>query len=530
VFDLIIRNGTVVDGTGSEKFTADVAIKGDSVMAVGELTGEAAREIDASGKLVTPGFIDLHTHSDSSFLIDPHADSKLTQGVTLELFGNCGMSFCAPLIGGAKELFEERVNRSGDSLTPTWTDFDGYLTALENAGSTINVATQIGHGTVRAAVMNMDPSMPTPEQLDQMTGLFADALDAGALGMSTGLWYAPGSYSLADEVIAITQPAADRGKLYSSHIRSEADDLSGLFPAHAEAIEVGRRTGARIQISHVKAVGPKFWGRGYELIEGMERARSEGIDVAGDQYPYEWSSTGFSGAMFARWALVGGRQATLDRLADSDTRAQVRADVTYYIMRNHSAEGCVIASFPPDQSLEGRSLQDVADEWGCEPEEAALRLYEQSEGSYVLHSMELQDIDSIAKWPLMSIASDGSSLRDQGPLSSGKPHPRSYATNSVIIEQFVQQRGFFTIEEAIHKMTALPASRLNLSKRGRIAPGQIADVLVFDPANVKQHNDFVNPHVYSTGMDYVFVNGKPALENGKPNGTLPGKVLRSLDE
>jgi N-acyl-D-amino-acid deacylase len=262
----------------------------------------------------------------------------------------------------------------------------------------------------------------------------------------------------------------------------------------------------------------------------MERARAEGIDVAGDQYPYEWSSTGFSGAMFARWALEGGREKTLERLADSDTRAQVRSDVTYYINRNHSAEGCVIASFPPDQSLEGRSLQDIADEWRCEPEEAALRLYEQSEGSYVLHSMELQDIDSIAKWPLMSIASDGSSLRDEGPLSSGKPHPRSYATNSVIIEQFVQQRGLFTLEEAIFKMTALPASRLNLSRRGRIAPGQIADVLVFDPANVRQHNDFVNPHVYSTGMDYVFINGQPALENGKPNGKLPGRVMRSLDD
>lgn len=532
MFDLIIRNGTVIDGTGSPGFKADVAVKGDSVVTVGAIApdAETAREIDAAGKVVTPGFIDLHTHSDASFLADPLADSKLTQGVTLELFGNCGMSFCAPLIGGARASFDSLVVRTGMSIEPTWTDFDGYLTALENVGSTINIATQIGHGTVRLAVMDMESRMPTPEELDRMSGLFADSLDAGALGMSTGLWYAPGSYSLADEVIALTQPAADRGKLYSSHIRSEADDLSGLFPAHAEAIEVGRRTGARIQISHVKAVGPKFWGRGYELIEGMERARAEGIDVAGDQYPYEWSSTGFSGAMFARWALVGGRQATLDRLADDDTRARIRTDVTYYINRNHSAEGCVIASFPPDQSLEGRSLQDIADEWGCEPEEAALRLYEQSEGFFVLHSMELQDVDAIAKWPLMAVASDGMSLRDEGPLSGGKPHPRSYATNSTFIEQFVVDRKLFTIEEAVYKMTALPASRLDLKRRGRIAPGQIADVLIFDPANVKQNNDFVNPHVYSTGMDYVFVNGKSALENGKPNGTLPGKVLRKLDD
>ena len=530
MFDLIIKNGTVVDGTGSARFKADVAVKGDSVVAIGEIVGDATREIDAFGKIVTPGFIDLHTHSDNSFLIDPYADSKLTQGVTLELMGNCGMSYCAPFNDNMLDEFRSRTDKFDPGYTPDWADMDGYLTALAKAGSTINVAAQIGHGSVRRFVMGMEARIPTPEEIDRMVGIFADSLDAGALGMSTGLWYAPGSFSLADEVITLTQPAADRGKLYSSHIRSEADDLSGLFPAHAEAIEIGRRTGARIQISHVKAVGPKFWGRGYELIEGMERARDEGIDVAGDQYPYEWSSTGFSGAMFARWALVGGRQATLDRLADADTRAQVRADVTYYINRNHSADGCVIASFPPDQSLEGRSLQDVADELGCEPEEAALRLYEQSDGNYVLHSMEMKDVDAIVKWPLMAIASDGSSLRDQGPLSSGKPHPRSYATNSIIIEQFVQQRGFFSLEEAIYKMTALPASRLNLSRRGRIAPGQVADLLVFDPATVKQNNDFVNPHVYSTGMDFVFVNGEASLENGKPNGTLSGKVLRSLDD
>ena len=530
MFDLIITNGTIVDGTGSPSYKADIGINGDTVAAVGKIVEKSRTKIDARGKVVAPGFIDLHTHSDNSFLIDKLADSKLTQGVTFELLGNCGMSYCAPLNANTLDGFKQRTDRYAPEFNPDWSTMDGYLNALEKSGSTINLAAQIGHGTVRSSVMGMAPRMPNPAELDQMIGIFADSLDEGALGMSTGLWYAPGSYSLADEIIAVTQPAADRGKLYSSHIRSESDDLSGLFPAHAEAIEIGRRTGARIQISHVKAVGPKFWGRGYELVEGMEKARAEGIDVAGDQYPYEWSSTGFSGAMFGRWALAGGRKATLDRLADSDTRAKIRKDVTYYISRNHSAKGCVIASFPPDQTIEGRSLKDISDEWGCEPEEAALRLYEQSEGSYVLHSMELRDVDAIAKWPLMAIASDGSSLRDQGPLSSGKPHPRSYATNSVIIEQFVEERKLLSIEEAIYKMTGLPASRLNLSRRGQITIGHVADVAIFNPINVKQNNDFVTPHVYSTGMDYVLVNGKPALEKGKPNGKLHGKVVRSLDE
>ena len=273
VFDLIIRNGTVIDGTGSAGFCADVAIKGDSIVTVGEVAenAEAAREVDAAGKVVTPGFIDLHTHSDNSFLVDPLADSKLTQGVTFELMGNCGMSYCAPLNEQTIDEFKSRTDKFDPEYQPGWSTMDGYLSALEENGSTINIAAQVGHGTVRRTVMGMEPRMPTPEEIDQMQGIFADSLDEGALGMSTGLWYAPGSYSLADEVIALTQPAADRGKLYSSHIRSEADDLGGLFPAHAEAIEVGRRTGARIQISHVKSVGPKFWGRGHELIEGMEK-------------------------------------------------------------------------------------------------------------------------------------------------------------------------------------------------------------------------------------------------------------------
>ena len=533
MLDVLITNGTVIDGTGSPGVPADIGIKGDTIVQVaapGQGATEAATTIDAAGRVVTPGFIDLHTHSDSSFLIDPHADSKLTQGVTLELFGNCGMSFCAPLIGMARDQFKDRMDRSGDTLEATWTDFDGYLTALENAGSTINVATQVGHGTVRAAVLGMDPRAPSADELDRLVQLTAESLDAGALGVSTGLWYAPGSYSLADEIIAYTQPAADRGKLYSSHIRSEADDLSGLFPAHAEAIEIGRRTGARIQISHVKAVGPKFWGRGHELLEGMHRARQEGIDVAGDQYPYAWSSTGFSGAMFGRWALVGGRKKTLERLSDSDIRARIRTDTIYYINRNHDARGCVIANFPPDKSLEGRSLQDVADEWGVEAAEAALRLYERSEGSYVLHSMEDRDVYDIAADPFIAVASDGSSLRDEGPLATGKPHPRSYATNSQFIEHMVFEKKLVSLEEAIRKMTSLAASRLGLTRRGRIAVGQVADVLVFKPSEVKAVATFVEPHQYSTGMHHVLVNGKQAIASGKVTGQLHGKVLRTLKD
>ena len=524
---MLIKGGTVIDGTGAPGYESDVAVRGDSIVAIGKIESEAVKAIDASGKVVTPGFIDLHTHSDSSFLVDPLADSKLTQGVTLELFGNCGMSYCAPLIGEAREQFNDRMSRSGTELDPTWTSFDGYLNALEAAGSTINIATQVGHGTVRSAVLGMEARAPSPEELAGMASLVAESLDAGALGFSTGLWYAPGSYSLTDEVVALAQVAADRDLLYSSHIRSEADDLCGLFPAHAEAYEIGRRTGARVQVSHVKTVGPKFWGRGHELIESMERARGEGLDVAGDQYPYAWSSTGFSGAMFPRWALAGGRQATLERLADADLREQVKVSTRGYVERNHGASGAVVASFPPDKSYEGRNLEDISAEMGCEPAEAALRLYEKSEGSYVMNSMVDEDVYEIAKAPFITVASDGSSLRDTGPLSSGKPHPRSYSTNSRFIEHMVFEKRLVGLEEAVFKMTGLCAQRLGLTRRGRIAPRYMADLLVFQPESVRQRNSFSDPHRYSTGMDFVLVNGVTAVENGKVTGGTPGRVLRS---
>ena len=530
--DIKITSGIVYDGSGSEPFVADVGIRGDAIVAVGDLSSAgAAMRIDASGKAVTPGFIDVHTHSDASFLIDPLADSKLRQGVTLELMGNCGMSFCAPLRGESRKQLEERLGRGGEgTFEVTWTSFGGYLDALSERGSCINISAQVGHGTVRSAVMGMENRGPTIDELAEIVSLTAEALDSGAMGVATGLWYAPGAYSQTDEVVAFAQPAADRGKVYSSHIRSEADDLCGIFPAHAEAVEIGRRTGVKVQVSHVKAVGPKFWGRGHELLDGFERAISEGIDVAGDQYPYAWSSTGFSGAMFARWSLSGGRDATLERLQDADLRAKMREDTEYYISRNHGARGSVVAQFPANTDFEGMNLEEIGDELGCVPAEAALRLYEEGEGSYVLNTMEESDVEAIAQWRLMSVCSDGNSLRTVGPLSAGKPHPRSYATNSRYIETFVNDRGLVAMPEAVYKMTGLPATRMGLTRRGLLQPGMIADVLVFDPFSVAQHATFTDPHQYSTGMDYVLVNGCVALADGEPTGETHGRVVRDFHE
>lgn len=527
MFDVLLRGGTVVDGTGAPGYVADVAVSGDKIAVIGGLDAASAKVVvDVSGLTVSPGFIDLHTHSDASFLVDPLADSKLRQGVTLELAGNCGASFCAPLLGQAREMFENRLLRSGGELEPSWVDFGGYLDAVEEAGPIINFACHVGHGTIRSAVMGMEPRIPLPEELDRMVSLVAESLDAGAMGFATGLFYAPGSYSLPEETIILAQPAADRGLIYSSHIRSNGSDSSGLLPAHAEAIEVGRRTGVRVQISHVKAVGSKLWGRAGELIDNMHRARAEGLDVAGDQYPYAQSSGSLSMSMFPRWAQVGGRRATIERIGDADQRQRVGSETEQAINNFGGPDRLRLTSFTPDRALEGTSIADIADSWDTTVGEAALRLFEKSEVGIRNHSMSDEDVDVIASSDLIAIASDGNSLRDEGPLSSDQTHPRSYGTNARFIETMVVKKGLVSIEEAVRKMSGLPAQRMGLVNRGRIAPGYFADIAIFSPGNVRETTTFEDPHRYATGIDHVLVNGAFAVRDSVPTGAAPGRVIR----
>jgi len=530
MYDLLVKNGTVIDGTGAQAYPADVAVRGDVIVAVGQLDGASARTIDASGLAVTPGFIDIHTHSDMSFLIDPQADSKVRQGVTLEVTGNCGMSLCAPLIGQARAEFEDRLARLGTELEATWTDFVGYLAALEDAGATLNIATQIGHGTVRTAVMGLDARAPTADELAEMRRLVEESLDAGALGFSTGLWYTPGVFSATEEVVALAEPAAERGLLYSSHVRSEGTELCGLIPAYEEAIEIGRRTGARVEVAHVKAKGRAVWGRGGRLLQGMERARKEGIDIGGDQYPYAWSSTSLSASVFPRWAMAGGRSETLRRLGDPAARALIRREVSAQIEDYGGPDGVVFASFPEKPEYEGLHLGEIAEDMGCDAEDAAMQLYETAEASLVLHSISDEDILEIARSPLIAVASDGSSLRAEGPLSTGKPHPRNYGTNARFLGHLVREKCLVGLEEAVRKMTTLPASRLGLTRRGRLAPGYAADIAVFDPATIADRATFADPHQYAAGVRHVFVNGKAAVADGKPTGATPGQVLRSKSD
>ena len=529
MYDLLIKNGHIYDGTGSPAYVADVAVRNGNIVAIGNLEGVASKTVDARNLAVCPGFIDLHTHSDISFLLDSTAQSKVRQGVTLEVAGNCGNSVCAPLIGSAVDSFKESTARYTDRFEITWNHFGGYIDAIEQAGATLNLAFQVGHSTVRQCVMGMDSRLPDGDELDQMKRLVADSLDAGALGLSTGLFYAPGNYAGLEEVIELSTVVAKRNKLYSTHLRDEGSQSVGLMVALNEAIEVGRRTGVRVEISHVKCKGPAVWGRAEDILDLFERSRREGIDIAGDQYPYTASSNGLTGALFPRWSLVGGRQATLSRMSDPVANRRIVSEMEKTFHLYGGSEKVVIARLPSNPGYEGLSLRRIADELNCSPAEAALQIYARGDGQVVVHALSEQDMDVIAAHPLISVASDGSSLSTEGVLAVGKPHPRSYGTYPRFIAQFVRKKKRVALTQAIRRMTMLPASRLGLTHRGRIAPGFAADLVVFAPDTVADTASFESPHSYPVGIPHVIVNGSLVIEDGEFTGKKPGKVIRDFD-
>ena len=530
MYDLVIKNGNVYDGTGSPPYTADIGVAGDEIVAVGQLEAESAKTVDASGLAVTPGFIDLHTHSDASFLHDATAQSKVRQGVTLELAGNCGSSFCAPVIGKAREQLEARLGRGPEALRLGWTSFGEYLDAVQATKPPLNLAGQVGHGTIRACVVGLDARAPSPEEQDSMRELVAECLDEGAMGFSTGLFYDPGNYARLEEVIDICRAVSERDKVYSTHIRDEGAHSVGLFVALNEAIEISRRTGVRLQLSHVKCVGPTVFGRAADVLKLIDSAVEEGLNVAGDQYPYTAASTRLTGAIFPRWALAGGRVAALERLADAKVRSQVKDGINYNYDYNRSPEGVVISRLAEEPRFEGMTMTVIAEEFGCDPAEAAVRLYEMGEAMVVIHAMREDDVLEIAQHPLISVGSDGSSLSTEGVLSAGVPHPRSYGTFPRFIAEYVRKHGVVSFTEAIRKMTTLPASRMGLTRRGRIAPGYAADIVALDPDTVADTATFESPHSYAVGVPHVAVNGAMVIENGEYTGAGPGKVIRDFHD
>ena len=496
-YDVLIRGGFVLDGTGNPWLRADVALSGDRVAAVGDLTGSSGRvTIDASGLYVAPGFIDAHSHSGPGLATPElsHARPLLAQGITTV--------FVNPDGGGSVDLVEQRRELLEDGLG-------------------VNAALLVPHGSVRSEVLGAADRAPTPDELERMKALVRSGMEAGAFGLSSGPFYAPGAFSKTDELVALAEVAAERGGAYTSHIRDESDYGIGLLASVEEVITVAREAGIPGVVTHVKALGPPVWGFSRAIVHRIERARAEGVEVYADQYPYTASATGLGAALVPRWAQAGGGDSLQARLADPPTRARIRAEMVDNLARRAGAAAIQFRRFREDPSIEGKTLAEVARANGRDPIDEALLLLEKGGPSIVSFNMHEDDVRALMAQPWTMTASDG----DLVPLDEGVPHPRSYGTFSRKIERYVVEEGVVDLSAAVRSMTSLPAQVFRLADRGVLRPGAVADVVVFDLERVREVGTFTDPHHLSEGMVHVFVNGEAAIRDGAFTGQLAGRVL-----
>jgi N-acyl-D-amino-acid deacylase len=532
LFSLIIENGMIVDGTGSLWHKADLGVRDDRIAAIGCLKGAAAqRRIDASGRVVAPGFIDIHTHSDLALLVDGRAESHVRQGVTTSVTGNCGIS-AAPASEETLALMAGIGIGGAQGLNLYWKTADEYLRAVEEAGVSTNVAALIGHGTVRNYVMGFNARRPTAKEMDAMKAVVEEAMAAGFFGMSTGLVYTPGVYADTDEIVELASAVARHDGLYATHVRGENDTV---MTAVQEAIEIGRRTGVRVQISHLKVMGRHMWGTSADLLGAIESARAEGLDVTFDQYPYTASATGLS-AVLPPWAQEGGKDEFMKRLRDPDDRDRMRRDIlagTGEWVSMHKGVGWenILVTQCPDSSVEGKSIAEIAEERGKDGFECCFDLLLDFEGQprMVYFTIGDEDLERIMRHGAGMIGSDSNASHIQGPLAVGKPHPRTFGTFVRVLGHYVREKKIISLEEAVRRMTSFPAQKMRLFDRGLLRPGMKADVVVFDRDSVGDTATYEEPYDYPTGVSTVLVNGQVVVDQGRHTGAPAGRVLRRAE-
>jgi N-acyl-D-aspartate/D-glutamate deacylase len=496
-FDILIRNGRVLDGTGNPWQRADIGITGDRIRAMGSLANAAARTvIDAGDRYVTPGFIDVHSHAGGGLATEElkHGQPLLAQGLTTV--------FVNPDGGGPIDLATQRAT-------------------YEKQRMGTNVAQFVPHGSIRREVMGMTDRDPNASELARMVELSRQGMVDGGVGLSSGLYYAPGSYSKTAEVIAMARATAPFGGVYSSHIRDEADFTIGVVAAVQEVIDIAEQGGVIGVVSHMKALGPASWGLSKTLIERIDAARTRGVQVFADQYPYEASGTGIVGALIPRSAQVGGRDAMMKRIT-GELRGEVREQVKANIARRGGADTLMISRYAANPSFEGQRLSGLAAKAGVAPEEYALQLLEKGDASLVSFNMSEGDIEGIMQQPWTMTCTDGDLVR----MGEGVPHPRAYGAFARKLKKYVAERRTVGVADAIRSMTSLPAAVFGLKDRGQLRAGAFADVLIFDLSKVNDAATYEKPHQLSEGIDDIIVNGELARHNGKFTSTLAGRVLR----
>ena len=527
-YDILIRNAKVVTGTGAPWIEADIGIKNGIVERIGYLPhAQADRVIDAQGLFAAPGFIDMHNHSDLAILSYPEAGNALLQGVTTLVIGNCGFS-AAPVLPERLEVFREHWARLAPfPVEITWSSFAEYLRVVEEKRPGVNIAPLVGHNTVRLNAMGIENRAPTEGELEEMRRLVAEAMEAGAFGMSTGLIYVPGVFSRTEEIVELAKVVAHYGGIYATHMRSESDRL---VEAVEEALRIGREAGVQVEISHLKAAGRENWGKVRYVLSLVEDARFRGLEVTCDAYPYTAGMTGLS-ALLPPWALEGGPEEMLRRLEDPSTRRRIIDELVKGAVTGTSERlaalagwrGIVIAYSDSCKECEGRSIAEIASMWGEDPAEAMLDLLLRDRGrtSVVLNLMNQDDVDYVVTHPLVMIGSDSWVAPPRG-----KPHPRFFGTFPRVIRRYVVEKGVLTLEEAVRKMSAMPATKLGLWDRGLLLPGFAADIVVFSLEEIRDRASYENPTEPPSGVRYVIVNGEVAVEDGELTGARAGRVLR----
>lgn len=518
----------LADGTGAPLRRADVVVAGGRIIDVAPAHSTAVvTEIDITGLVVAPGFIDIHTHCDFTLPRYPRADSMVRQGVTTVVAGNCGHSTFPVGSGERRELLQRYSAFLGDDLDWSWSDAAGYTAMLSALPLAVNVALLVGHGTARVAAMGFESRPPDERELAQMCAAVADAMRAGAFGFSSGLIYPPGSYATTGEIVALAAPAAAAGGFYATHMRNEGP---ALLTAVGEAIEVAQRAGLPLHISHHKVLGRRNWGLTEASLELADSARRSGTDITLDQYPYQASSTTLTVAL-PGWAMEGGVAGMRARLADPAQRERIRTEILNGPAdgrphRDFEPDTIVIASVPQDgRDLTGHTLAELAAARDVPPVDLLLTLLAQHGGGVevVIFGIGEDDIKRVMRHPHVAVASDGWTLH---PNAGGCPHPRSYGTFARVLGHYVRDEGVLSLPAAVRKMTSLPAGRLGLADRGVVRQGAVADLAVFDPATVTDRATFTNPHQYCTGVEHVFVNGIQVIEAAADTGRPAGHVLR----
>ena len=528
-FDLVITNGHIIDGTGSPWYSGDVGIRSGKIAAIGNLSAAPRnRTIDAAGRVVAPGFIDLLGQSELSILVEPRLPSKIYQGITTEITGEGNSA--APLNDDI--LQTDRAGYEHYKITPDWRTFRQYFARLEKQGMGINLASYVGATQVRRMVLGDDNKQPTPEQLEQMKALVRDAMKDGTVGVSTALEYAPAPYARTEELIALAAEGGKFGGIYSTHMRNESDSV---IEAIDEALRIGREAHVPVEIWHIKVAGKNNWGRMPEVVNKINAARAAGADVTADTYADTAWFNDFS-AFIPPWAHDGGAAKLIERLKDPATRERIRKDMLapskdwdneWQEIPEPEAILIGIVQNPKMLPLQGKRLSEIAKLWKKDPIDALFEfLIEDPYAGVAVFGMSQPDVTLALQQPWVAIDNDSSGTSPEGILGQEHPHPRAYGTFPRILRKYVREDKALSLEDAIRKFSELPAQRLRLTDRGVLKAGMWADVVVFDPATVRDLATFDNPNQLSEGMDYVLVNGVPVIEQSKMTGALPGKVLR----